>query len=529
MGDAFDVVRTADPAWWSSRIAGPLSASGLLDATSQRVIPPAAHTATNELREQEAALVRLVTDLNRLWARYSTKLTESYAVQNQVEELVVTRVRSDVEEFFSAARAHVFERILHEHRWYTGLQDGGKVVARKTVDGARLIATGTVKATKRVIAWVERTMPSRAADQGTLPTESPGGPATVAATDDSASQTSEHQAVQFIEVILAEHVNQELIGQAVNASLAKAADEVRSLWAHTLERLLESAERVDGPLSQYFAIGRPGEAELDRSFEILVSGSLSAVGATLALAAGWHTIWWALAHLFPGAILGAALLAGLYAWFNKDRAREKIRENAMSVIDALRERVTADVEVYIRKDARENARRTGANLRRLLFRAQVGASFDPELLADLIRALESLLDQVSRRSHAVETRQEAVLRRRLETALQLAGTRLDADDLPGAAFMLGQAIELLLRVIGTRLGQGSASTTRQGYMLEFIDLMRNEGLVTKEQGTRLHRLRQQRNWLFHDYDSVAETHGTGLAQWIRDSLTLLRQLSMQIT
>jgi|GEM_PF-2541565 len=85
---------------------------------------------------------------------------------------------------------------------------------------------------------------------------------------------------------------------------------------------------------------------LGRAEQALAAGMSATIFGTAALAAGWHTLAYAMVNVFwPMAVFIAMLTAGV-AWFTKDRAREERISEARRILDAYHAQLVMYVDVH---------------------------------------------------------------------------------------------------------------------------------------------------------------------------------------
>ena len=126
------------------------------------------------------------------------------------------------------------------------------------------------------------------------------------------------------EKILDAHLSQDQIAADTEQILERITKKFKESWAEVIDQnaptagdlqALAGSDAAHGVLAVGFHLGAAEST--------LLMGIGSAVAATVGLAAGWHTITWALLHVFPPAAAFAVLATVAVAVFTKEKAKEQ--------------------------------------------------------------------------------------------------------------------------------------------------------------------------------------------------------------
>jgi len=108
------------------------------------------------------------------------------------------------------------------------------------------------------------------------------------------------------------------------------------------KKITETSPHID-EISWFSAQARiPGSnlgIELHPSTQVFAASIATALTGTLALAAGWHTLEYAMAAIFPPAAIASILLGGLAFFITKDSEKEKAKEKLRKSIRMLYQNV----------------------------------------------------------------------------------------------------------------------------------------------------------------------------------------------
>ncbi len=142
-----------------------------------------------------------------------------------------------------------------------------------------------------------------------------------------------------VERALNEHLDQEQVAKDIERVLAAATETFSEAWRKVIEtqtpdvRDLRAFAGVGTQRSVFNVEFALGAAE-----GTLLIGVGGAIAGSIGLAAGWHTITYALLNVFPPAAAFAVFATVLVAAFTKDRAKQKRLDTVRKAVEQISER-----------------------------------------------------------------------------------------------------------------------------------------------------------------------------------------------
>lgn len=138
----------------------------------------------------------------------------------------------------------------------------------------------------------------------------------------------------IVEVIVEKHLNENIVEKDVATVLEKATDEFNKAW---LKQISEQTPNVDR-LSAFTVSGKTSSLvslplQFGATEQALLMGIGAYVIASVGLAAGWHTITYALSHLFPPLLLLTAVATFLTGQFTKEQALEQRKKQIEETVN----------------------------------------------------------------------------------------------------------------------------------------------------------------------------------------------------
>jgi hypothetical protein len=288
--------------------------------------------------------------------------------------------------------------------------------------------------------------------------------------------------------LLRRHFGKDDLEQSCKVVIESATEQFRAQWKRTSDSVRQRLERIGA--SDVANVYRDGvRVELAPDGSTLVGGGLlgSTAIATAALAAGWHTIGYALAHLFwPAALVSALAYAG-YAVFKHEDEKARQGKDLDKQLSEVKTTALRIVEADVARVVREDAARIRSEMK-----ATVAAQVLGGVPADF-REFVELIERARKRvgiSPGGSTPTPTTL-------LEEGHRRLAAGDLGSAVLLGGAALEGIVEGRFRRhFGRGAEEQRLPMY--EAIEVLKARRAYAPAECDRLHRARMERNSLVHD-------------------------------
>ena len=114
----------------------------------------------------------------------------------------------------------------------------------------------------------------------------------------------------------------DVLGEDLKQIISEEKSRFEEGWKKKVSQNSPNIEEMTW-FSRYSGLSSPGlSVELHPSTQVVAASIATALTGTLALAAGWHTLEYALAAVFPPAAIASLLLGGLVFFVTKDREKE---------------------------------------------------------------------------------------------------------------------------------------------------------------------------------------------------------------
>ena len=449
------------------------------------------HGAASDLEDQLGPMVSANSELNLALAKLATQAIGT-------TDGFVERTHTAVKSLLLRKQDQILEDIRKQHTASTNVKDAG---------------TQLKKAGKKAKGWFKKKW-EKATDQEVLELgESPPEP------DET-----------FLGKIISQRMGGEAINEDIVSVLEAETKTTQADWEDLLQTLSEnlqhriadsqwSFERLDMKTTQ--VVGD------DMALGAVALGS--AVGSTLVLAAGWHTLAWSAGSLLLPALPLVALATVATAWFTKDRTREKYETAAIDAIESIRGEISLRVEMEIRPE-----------IRRVNWELQESAG------QTMQRAL--LGDGQADRIDAVLSAMHVLIRRHREEARRLLGL----DDKPGGeqglvvltepereAKRRHEAGDDFAAVVFAALGFEKFIKELQGqhahdfvfagerFFQRFIETLQQRQVVDATTARTMTYLRRKRNEAIHHMDRLAMMTDDARARYVGEFLEQLQSVRRQ--
>jgi len=253
--------------------------------------------------ELRCCLYREILEINkqmapfpRIFEAHSKQEAELWAFAMDATENFFNGIEADLQKFFSIKKKAVLRELRRRHAWHSGF-----------IDAAQLVKKITGKLWKKV--------------------------------SDVEPPDSLEAAKTLIEEVLGHHLAEKQIKQEMEKIFTEAKKKYDAEWK---EKIKQTTPDYYSYLNVSDLSFTPG-AELDIESQVLATGVAGAVVGTFGLAAGWHTISYALLNVFPPIAAFAAIAATVLAIWNKDKSREKREAKIEDVIKQMNRTLLLDI------------------------------------------------------------------------------------------------------------------------------------------------------------------------------------------
>lgn len=227
-------------------------------------------------------------------------------------------VFDDLDDYFRAKTEVIVAEVEKDAEWYTGLRDTAKKSGELLNVGAKLLKKGSQYIKEQASVGREGFGTTLAQTAAELINRIP----------ESGIDTRD-----VVQKAIGKHLAPEVLGHDLKVILERAAQGYEQAWVAEIK-----SQTPDLTGMRAFSPSGATAAELGPIFDLGIAEHTLAVGlggavlGTLSLAAGWHTLAYAIVHVFyPAAILVAAAAAGI-ALYRKDQDLEKRRERVREAV-----------------------------------------------------------------------------------------------------------------------------------------------------------------------------------------------------
>lgn len=226
----------------------------------------------------------MATRENALW-RFAFDLTEQFF--NEISDALA--------EYFDAKLQIMFSELGKNYKWHTGLTDSGKKVTSIANYSKKLLKKGLDKIGHDILN-----------DKEIVDTKN------------------------VMEHILGSHLNFKLVSKDIGNIMEEASNRYKSKWEQEIKTQAPDLSKLRAFSSYNSNFSIKIGFELGMAEQTFAIGISSAIVGSIGLAAGWHTLSYALLNVFPPISIFAALGTLIVAVLTKNKAVEnqksKIKE-----------------------------------------------------------------------------------------------------------------------------------------------------------------------------------------------------------
>lgn len=316
--------------------------------------PAGGHERVIAIKDAQLRMQELRYHYAAIGAQMAEQKAYFYRAAIEAEQAFLDRVYRGLEQYFSGVYDAVEEVLTRDSSWLTGLLDtwhktGGRAINWVTGKTQRLLISATDgKSVKRFEQFMKdlggargKGMVNRTADM----------------MKDAHQWLQQHaQKAKVEERSLLERALEDVcasdkIEENVAGVLEAAWQCYQQVWRQRVQsyreqivKMQRAAELLTGTLQAQSAFSL-GHAE-----QALATGMGAAIFGTAALAAGWHTLAYAMMNIFwPMAVFVAILTTGV-AWFTRERAVKQRIEEARKVLNAYHAQLIMYIDTHKLED-----------------------------------------------------------------------------------------------------------------------------------------------------------------------------------
>lgn len=391
-------------------------------AARRRTTPAGEHERVIAIKDAQLRMQELRYHYAAIGAQMAEQKAYFYRTAIEAEQAFFDHVYRGLEQYFSGVYDAVEEVLTRDSSWLTGLLDtwhktGGRAINWVTGKTQRLLISATDgTSVKRLKQFVEDLGGARGKGMVNR---------TVDMMKDAHQWLQQHaqkakvEERSLLERALEDVCSSKKIEENVAAVLEAAEQSYQQVWRQRVQSYCEqiatlqrAAEVVTGTLQAQpvFSLGHAEQA--------LATGMGATIFGTAALAAGWHTLAYAMVNIFwPMAVFVAILTTGV-AWFTRERAEKQRIEEARKVLSAYHAQLIMYIDMHkledyggksIRELVREHSLGVAEHMDRSWRQARFGA-LGEEHYRELMEACErhaAQLDKLAegcQKNHADGTR-----------------------------------------------------------------------------------------------------------------------------
>lgn len=302
--------------------------------------------------------------------------------------------------------------------------------------------------------------------------------------------------------LIERHFGQEALMHFNEDFFKEEAERFQAFWQEMARSAVLDVPRLGGARTR--AVDGAPQAEMSAAAMAAVAATATPFLAAGVLAAGWHTMSWAMANLFPPMLLVSVPIALIAVVKGKQSTRDKMLRRVRVYCERMLAGQKLNVDSQYKRDAEQTARRFVDALRSKLLVDQVGLSSRNKLY----RAME-LIDRLCAELQGAAPVPQTDF-------LALAASALDRGDALAAAALWVQAYE---GVVERWLARCDVQPPAQADRLRAsIDLLRQRPEVPDAVAARLDALRRQRNRWAHGMGDLVELPAAEQARRVRRAL-----------
>jgi len=426
----------------SAAADGRRAAEALLDAgaSPQQALDEGYRVAGEQLGELLLNLYGHRERLNR-----ETDLLDSLV--DELTEWYVDRFHREMKQFLAEQFLQMRREYEKRYEWHTGLKDGMKMLRAKIYALGGNTAASPSTETRPLLEQL---------------------------VDEYLSKEKITSFVKQLDTSLQKHVTERWSQTTANVlrDALVAARGSASAWSHPLNLALES--------------------ELDIASKSALAGLAAAGASTVMLAAGWHTLAWAISGIFAPMLLAGIALTLFAAMLGRDRTVSKVQKKLLEQEEKSTREMKENMLPRMRIEVESANRKTAANLKEFVFHKVVG-KFQPRLLDRLIQHLEKHLENIG---SAVGGGESLTATNSCGQWLSRARESLARDDEISAALFGCLAFEQRLRELNRSLELGF-DFRRPHHNRAFIDTLANTKKVKPDTISKLRSLKSRRDMFTH--------------------------------
>ncbi len=297
---------------------------------------------------------------------------------------------------------------------------------------------------------------------------------------DSVKKVFDKNQDDFPSRVLRKYLTPEIVDGIVMLALQKSAERIRNDWDH-----FTKGEWNVG-LVKTVSLGTLKVVWVDPSGKVVGTSVAGAAAGTVALAMGWHTLAWSVAHFFPPALAVAGLATFVHGIWNRDEACKKIKGKIGEKFDEIYGMTISQLGNNIQKTMNEDIDSSALILKRQ------GKTKIWESDNDLGPVITDWRNQISdffEKARVQYTSAEAF--RQMETSFEEAKKELSQGDLIACSTHYKFAFDGLLNWSSKVLNVPLNTWGSKDYQKEFIESLANVGLnaTVREKYNNVRKLR----------------------------------------
>jgi len=241
----------------------------------------------------------MATRENTLW-QFAFDLTEQFF------ELIANALA----DYFDEKLKIMISELEKNYKWHSGLKDSGKKVASIVNLSKKLVKKGFDKIGYDILD-----------DREIVDTKS------------------------LVEYILNSHLHIDLVSKDIGRIMEEASNRYKSRWEQEIKTQSPDLNKLRAFSSHNNNLGINIGFEFGMAEQTFVIGISSAIVGTIGLAAGWHTLTYALLNVFPPIAVFAALGTLIVAVLTKDKALDNRKKQIKEAVKQYHKQFLLQIEV----------------------------------------------------------------------------------------------------------------------------------------------------------------------------------------
>ncbi len=298
---------------------------------------------------------------------------------------------------------------------------------------------------------------------------------------------------KFLQNAINKHIGDDDMTSFLESLLKRSDEERLNGWIKKENSLANSFRDKTGLSGNISMSAESPQIREEMSTASKVGGaSVAAVaGSTAILAAGWHTLSWAMSGLFIWAMPAAVLFTGIMSAVSKDSEYNKLMKSVDDEEPKYIERINEYLIYRIIPEIESDNNKLCREIKNGAFSKRIG-SFEPEILDQLIFKLEDYINLLRIKAEEIFFEK----RGNLSSWLLKADNYLKDGDNVTAAIVSSHAFEDFLHQLNMKFGL-KFNFRQQAHNQIFIDYIADNSLIKEEHRGLLHSLRDRRNNFTH--------------------------------